>query len=329
VKKAISFIKESGLLGNLLASLVISMIGLSIPIITRVFAFDHTIAIQVSLYSVGGFLIVVSSGLFLTYRYVSNPTRVYSNAMGYYRSISRVTYYPYIWRAGNYVTAHTFEAEFKITRDGITLIGPLTYYAYRPHTAYGSETIQNYRTAVRVQGSDAVIHVEVNPLGSDGYSFFLRAKCPLKSGDHIFFTLEYDIKGQHAMYQEELDLYKGLPDIKNTLRNRLIRERNVELISSVPIFASQFDVTVRFPDKYPWKLTEDLDGMAALTMSARVIGKRQFKKCAKLMVTSNSINLKYRHRFSGGHGHYIFWRLPSRSELEHAGLLEMSNKSLQ
>jgi len=247
--------------------------------------------------------------------------------MGYYRNISRVTYYPYIWRAGNYVTAHTFETEFKITRNGITHIGPLTYYAYRPHTAYGSETIQNYRTAVRVQGCNEAIHVEVNPLGSDGYSFFLRAKCPLKSGDRILFTLEYDIKGQHAMYQEELDWYKGLPDIKNTLRNRLIRERNVELIRSAPIFASQFDITVRFPDKYPWNLTEDLDGMAALTMSARVISNREFKRCAKLMVTSNSINLKYRHRFSGGHVHFIFWRLPSRNELEDAGFLEMSNKN--
>jgi hypothetical protein len=328
MNKAISFIKESGLLGSLLSSLLISLIGLSLPIIKSVFAFDHTIALQVSLYNAGGFLIVVSSGLFLTYRYVSNTTRVYSSAMGYYRSISRVTYYPYIWRAGHYVTAHTFETEFKITRDGITHIGPLTYYAYRPHTAYGSETIQNYRTAVRVQGSDAVIHVEVNPLGTDGYSFFLRANCPLKSGDRIFYTLDYDIKGQHAMYQEELDWYKALPDIKNTLRNRLIREKNVELISSTPIFASQFDITVRFPDKYPWKLTEELDGMAALTMSARVIGKRQFKKCAKLIVTPNSINLKYRHSFSGGHGHYIFWRLPSRSELEQAGFLEMSNNAL-
>lgn len=325
MRRAISFIKESGILGSLIASLIMSFAGLSIPIIKRIYAFDYTISLQLSLYSLSGGLIIAGSLLFFIYRYMSNTTRMYSKILGYYRSNLKATYTPYVWRAGNYVTHHHVEMVFKITRDGITSIGPLSYYAYRPHTTYGSETIEDYRTAVQVTGNSNRIKVEANPLGTDGYNFTLLTNCPLKAGDQVFFTLDFDIIGQHAMFQEELDWYKSLPDIKNTLRNRLIRENNVELIGSTPSFASYFDITVMFPDNYPWKVKDETEDMAAITMSARPISKKLLKKYAKVTITERYINLNYRHRFSAGHGHYIFWRLPTKNELEKAGFLKMSN----
>lgn len=329
MNRAISFIKESGLLGNLLASIIVGLAGLSLPIIKRIYAFDYTITLQLSLYSFSGGLIIIGSFLFIIFRYMSNTTRMYSNIMGYYRSNSKATYTPYIWRAGNFVTHHHVDMVFKVTRDGITSIGPFSYYAYRPHTTYGSETIEDYRTTLQVVGNDTRMKVEVCPLGTDGYSFTLRTNGSLKAGDRVLFTLDFDIVGQHAMFQEELDLYKSLPDLKNTLRNRLIRQNNVELVGSTPSFSSHFDATVTFPDNYPWKVKDEVDDMAAITMSARPISKRLFKKYTKVTITEKSINLSYRHRFSAGHGHYIFWGLPTKNELEKAGFLKMSNQQIQ
>lgn len=326
MRRAISFIKESGLLGSLLASIIVGLVGLSIPIIKRIYAFDYTINLQLSLYSLSGSIIIAGSLFFLFYRYMSNTTQMYSNIMGYYRSNLKVTFTPYVWRAGNYVTHHHSEMVFRISRDGITSIGPLSYYAYRPHTTYGGETIVDYRTTLRVTGDGNRMNVEVRPQGTGGYSFTLQTNSPLKAGDRVFFTLDFDIIGQHAMFQEELDWYKSLPDLMDNLRNRLIRKYNVELIGSTPSFASLFDVTVIFPENYPWKVEDEADDMAEITMSARPISKRLFRKYAKVTITERSINLKYRHRFSAGHGHYIFWRLPTKNELENAGFLKTSNE---
>lgn len=329
MKRAISFIKESGLLGSLLASLIVALAGLSIPIIKRIYAFDYTVSIQFSLFTLGGVLVIAGSFLFLIYRYMANTTRMYSNITGYYRSNSKSTYTPYVWRAGKFVTHHNVEMQFKITRDGITCIGPFTYYAYRPHTTYGKESMEGVHTAVRVAGISNPIRVDTIPLGTDGCNFTLRTNIPLNAGDRVSLTLDYDVIGQHAMFQEELNWYKSLTDLKDTLRNRFIREKNVELIGSTPSFASHYDVTVTFPDNYPWKVTDDVEDMAAITMSARPISKRHFKKYAKLTISERSITLSYRHRFSAGHGYYIFWRLPTKSELEKAGFIEMSNQAME
>jgi hypothetical protein len=328
VRGAISFVKESGLLGSLLASLIVGLAGLSIPILKRICAFDHTISLQLSLYSLSGGLIMAGSLLFFVYRYMSNTTRMYSSVLGYYRSNVKATYTPYVWRAGKYVTHHHIEMVFRVTRDGVTSIGPLSYYAYRPHTTYGKESIENRRTDGQVAGNGRM-KVEASPIGTDAYNFTLRTNHPLKSGDRVFFILDLDIIGQHAMFQEELDWYKSLPDLDNTLRNRLIRENNAELVGSTTSFASHFDYTVTFPDNYPWKVRDETYDMAAITMSARPVSRRLFKKYAKITITERSINLSYGRRFSAGHGYYIFWRLPTKNELEEAGFLEGDGDVLQ
>jgi len=314
-KNAWEFLKESGLLGNLVAAVIIWAVGLLLTFLNLIFALKYNISVSIPLFSLIGVVLISLGALYFVYKLLFNPIRRYSAVFGYYRKHYKSEYSPYQKNEERYYTKIRKSVEYTITRDGITKIEPFEFYAYKPRSYNGEEVLRNIEVTTLLNGHSNILYTEQSNLGSDGCSITIRSNKPLKSGDKVYFSVECMQYGLNAAYQEELDAYKEIPNLKNTMRNRLIKERNVECIYASPSYSLKYIVIVTFPLNYPWRLLENVKDMAVITLSSKPVDKKTMKTIARIKIEDNAIRLEYKHDFRSAHGHYILWRLPKREEL--------------
>jgi len=325
INKCMKFVKESGLGGSLIAAVIISLSGFLIPYFKKYFQFlNQEISFSLHISSLLSFTVIVVGALYFLVRLITNPTRKFGQLFGYYRKYLNVTISPYLMSGQNiFFTRRELIMEYTIFRDGITTIGPFTIYAFRPRGTGGSETIQYFKSEVQVNGSSLNIFCEDSNLGTDGKNILLRSKIPLNAGDNVYLKLQYDVFGENAICQEELDNFLSQSNLKDTLRNRVFKKMNCEAVYYSPSYANQYQIKVLFPENYPWRQLDNLDNIVDIFIGLRQLSKERLKRIIKTKIEPNSITVKYLHRFPAAtHWLFIYWKLPNKTELISRGLLD-------
>lgn len=324
IKKWSKFIKESGVLGSLIASVIISFSSIIVPYLTSYLQFlNNKISFSLSISTLVSFSLLITGILLFLFFYITNQTRKVGKFIGYYRKYLNVNFYPYLKDLENkFFTRREWIMEFTIFKDGITSIGPFTYYAYKPRSKCGDESIKNFSYEVNVNGSGMNIFCEASDIGTDGKNVIIRSKIPLNAGDNVYLKLKYDVYGENAIYQEELNEYLADPNLKDVLRNRLLKKMNCEAVFYNPAYAKNYQIKVSFPENYPWKPLDSLDSVVDIFLGLRLLSKERLRRIINLCIESNCIVVKYKHGFpAASHWIYIFWKLPNKSELISKGLL--------
>lgn len=318
------FIKESGLMGSLIASAIVSSLSLIVPYLTYYYSFlNKKITIILSISTLVS-LSILSIGLILfTYFYLTNTTRKVGQFFGYYRKYVNVNFYPYLRSADNkFFTRREWIMEYTIFKNGITSIGPNTFYAYIPRSTDGDESIQNFNYEVNVNGSAMNIFCEESDIGKDRKNFRLRSKVPLNAGDNVYLKVQYDVFGENAVWREELDKYLGDPKRKDVLRTRLLKKLNCEAVYCNPEYAKDYQIKVLFPENYPWKPLDNLDNIVDIVLGSLPLSKDRLRNIIKINIEKNYIIVKYKHSFPPtSHWTFIYWELPTKSELISKGLI--------
>jgi hypothetical protein len=324
IRRWSKFIKESGLIGNLIASAIISSLSIIVPYLSYYYlslnkkiTFSLSISTLVSL----AFLII---GIFsFIYFLLTNTIRKVGQFKGYYRKYLNVNFYPYLKNHDNkYFTRREWIMEFTVYKDAITTIGPFTYYAYKPRSIKGEEIIYNFNHEAKVNGSPLNIFCEEDDIGKDGKRVLLRSKIPLRAGDNVYLKLGYDVFGENALCQEELSKYLAEPTLKNILRNNLLKKMNCEAVFMNPAYAKDYQIKVSFPENYPWKPLDNLDDQFDIVLGYTPLNKERLKHIIRLEIDSNCIILKYKHKFPpSSHWAFIYWKLPTKPELISKGYI--------
>jgi hypothetical protein len=309
------FLKETGIFGSLAAAAIIWVLGLLLVFLSTLNVFAYNLTLTIPVFMIAGFGVALSGLLYLIFQFTCNPTRQYINVFGYFRKLYHAEYYPYLTKDGKYYTRIKKTIEYRIARDGVAIISPFTFYAYKPRGTGGEEILRNVLVTTLLNNQPNALVAEQTMVGTDGCSVTIRATKPLQAGDLINFCVEYEQYGLNALCQEELDEYKKRPNLANNLRNRLIRERNVEYIYASPSYSRKYVVAVNFPANYPMHLLDTVEDMAIITLSSKPIDKHTMNKIANLTVDNRRIQLEYEHEFRSAHGHLLLWRLPTKSEL--------------
>lgn len=315
IHKAWQFLRETGILGNLVSAGLLWALGLLLVSLSALDLFSYTITFTIPVLAVAGLTLTIAGIVYVVYKIVSNPVRQYINVYGYFRDEYRADYFPYLYKDGKYYTKIKKSIEYRIAKNGVTTISPFTFYAYKPRSSQGEEAVRNISVTALVNGQPNALIVDQSKVGNNGYSITIRARKPLHNRDLVSFCVEYEQYGLHALCQEELDKYKKRSDLVDNLRNRLIREKGVEYIYASPSYSRKYVVAVNFPVNYPWRLLDAIDDMAMITLSSKPIDRQTMKKVAHLLVEENRIQLEYQHEFRSAHGHLLLWRPPTKSEL--------------
>lgn len=315
IQKAWHFLRETGIFGNLVSAGILWVAGLLLVSLSSLDLFKYTITLTIPVLALAGLVLIIAGAIYVSYKFVSNPVRQYTNVFGYFRNEYRADYYPYLYKNGRFVTKIKKSIEYRITRDGVTNISPFTFYAYKPRGSQGEESLTNITVTTLLNGQPNALIADQSNVGKDGYSVTIRARKPLHARDLVSFCVEYEQYGLHALCQEELDEYKKQPDLINNLRNRLVKEKSVEYIYASPSYSRKYIVSVNFPINYPWHMLDDVDEMAIITLSSKPVDKHTMKRFTHLLVDENRIQLEYEHEFRSAHGHLLLWRPPTRSEL--------------
>jgi hypothetical protein len=318
IRTCLKFIKESGLLGSLIASIIIALISIIIPYLKLYFHFlNKEIHFSLTLSAIISISLLLIGITFFSFSLITNVTRKVGQFIGYYRKYLYVNFFPYLKTAdGKIFTRREWIMEFTIFRDGITNIGPYTYYAYKPRSADGEEVIYNFYHEAKLNGATANILWEENDIGKDGKNILLRSRTPFKAGDNIYLKLQYDVFGENALCQEDLDNYLSTPDLKDVLRNRLIKKMNCEAVFYNPAFAKHYQVKVIFPEYYPWKPLDNLENHVDIVLGLVTLSKERIRRIIEIIIDPNCITIKYNHKFPPTkHWTFIYWKLPIKAEL--------------
>lgn len=212
-KKWLEYLKESGLFGNLVAAIIIWLIGLLVTLLSNISALKYNVAFSIPLFVIIGSILILSGIVYLLYKIISNPIRQYSSVFGYYRKLYHSLYYPYLKDGDRYYTKVKKIVEYRVSRDGITKIEPFEFYAYKPRGSDGEEKLHNISVTTLLNGRSNILYTEQSLLGTDGCSITIISNKPLKSKDVVYFCVEYMQYGLNAPCQEELDDYKKIPDL--------------------------------------------------------------------------------------------------------------------
>lgn len=323
LRRTLLVFKEYGILGSIIASGIVSIFGLLLSKAgTYIGVLSQPISISLSTSVLIGIPLTISGVLVGLYKIVTNQARIYGKVHGYYRTSYNKEYYPYMIDNRNvFFTHHIINNSYLVCEYGLTKIGPITISAYRPHSTSGLEEINDLEVNTTVNGEGGVLACELTQIAPDEIRLELRSKTPLNRGDRVKLKITYNQPGLNALCQEELTEYLADPNLKQSIRNRLIKETNCELVAAAPGFSSHYQISIHFPEKYPWKLPEHALDVAKISVSAKPLTRETLKKIIHFSVDCKSIIITYRPRFHSGHTYYLFWRLPTRSELKKSGFL--------
>lgn len=211
--------------------------------------------------------------------------------------------------------------QFVVTRKGITSIGPYFYYSYEPRGSGGIDALINVHCSCKLNGDLNKVFCDTELVKSDKLKVVLRPQAPLKAGDQLLFEMKYNVIGQNASYQEELDNYFNDSSTKETskTRKKMMQKMRAEMVYGFLRQSAHYKVSVNFPELFPWRLLDNIEETVLLSAGARPIDKKEMDKLVKLSVTSTSIVASLPLGVSTDHGYYVFWKLPTHAQLVSSG----------
>lgn len=245
-----SVLKEYGILGNLIVAAILGLFGILVAKYGKYAALlDYSIQISLTIASLVGILLVLASGLYFIYKFHMNTPRLYGKVHGYYRTLYEKRHYPYLFdsRQTQY-THHKAINEYVICKDGITKLGPIFVFAFKPRGKTGIESVVDLKYFAHLNGKGECFKFDILKVADDEVRIDVRSITPLKRDDRVQIKLEFNQLGVNAFFQEELDYYIADLNQKQTFRNKLFREMNCEMVFATPGHASKYHISVTFPE---------------------------------------------------------------------------------